>query len=79
MVTCQLGDTVRNKLLNYKEATNSSFAGEEVAFSLNCECEHSQICDPFRKHIITGDLRIINNSKLTTLMKKGLNHRQSLT
>ena len=37
-----VGDTVRNKLLNYKETINLNFMDEEVSVSLNtetCECE----------------------------------------
>ena len=47
---------------------------ENVAFSLNTtetyKCEHSQFCDPHHKHIICGDLRVIDNSKLRMLMTK---------
>ena len=32
IVTYQLGNTVRNKLLNYKETVNSVFVNEEAAF-----------------------------------------------
>ena len=49
---------------------------EEVAFSLGteiCECEYYQFCDPYHKHIITRDLRIIYNFKLRKLMTKDPN------
>ena len=32
IVTYQLGNTVRNKLLNYKETVNSIFVNEEATF-----------------------------------------------
>ena len=47
---------------------------EEDAFSLNtetCERGHSQFCDPHHKHIITRDLRIIDNFVLNKLITKG--------
>ena len=78
MTTYQLGKTVKNKLLNYKETVNSIFLDEKVAFSLKIatfESEHSQFCDLHHKHIITGDSRITDNSKLKKLKTKGPNYR----
>ena len=52
---------------------------EEVAFSLGteiCECEYYQFCDPYHKHIITRDLRIIYNFKLRKLMTKDPNYKE---
>ena len=41
-----------------------------------CKYEHSQFCDPHQKHIISGDLRLIDNSKLRKLMTKSHNYRE---
>ena len=44
MATYQLGKTVKNKLLNYKETVNSIFLDKKVAFSLKIatfKSEHS--------------------------------------
>ena len=57
MVTYQLLNTVRNKLLIYKETVNFIFIEKEVVFSLNtgtCECEYSQFCDHYQNHKITN-------------------------
>ena len=82
VVTYKLGGTIRNKILNYKETVNSISVDEEVSFCLNtdtCDCAESEFCDPHHKHIITGDLRLIKNSKLRKLMTKGPNYREPRT
>ena len=66
-VTYKLGNTVINKILNYKDAINSIYVNERVSFNLNtdlCDCEKSKFSDPHPKHIITGDLTTIENKKL---------------
>ena len=42
----------------------------------SCDCENSEFCDPHHKHIVSGDLRIITNSKLRKLISKGPNYRE---
>ena len=44
-----------------------------------CECQNSQFCDPYHKHIITGDLRFVTNAKLRQLLGKGPNYREART
>ena len=61
-LTYQLNKTIRNKIVNYKEAVNYLYVDENVSFFLytdQCDCADSFFCDPHHKHIITGDLRII--------------------
>ena len=79
VVTYSLNSTIRNKILNYKETVNSIIVDEDVSFTLNsepCDCENSSFCDPNHKHIITGDLRIVENTKLGKLLSKGPNYRE---
>ena len=67
VITYKLINTIRNKLLTYKDTVNSIYVENEILFALNtdsCECEHSPFIDPHHKHITTGDLRIAGNSKL---------------
>ena len=42
-----------------------------------CKCNESPFCDPHHKHIVTGDLRIIDNRKLRKLLSKGPNYREN--
>ena len=58
---------MRNKILVYKEATNSIYIGKEVSFSINTDqfhCTISTYCDPHYRCLITGDLTIIKINKL---------------
>jgi len=55
------------------------YIDDEVSFTTDstpCECESSTFCDPHHKHIITGDLRLIENTKLRKLLTKGPNYRE---
>ena len=79
VVTYTLCEPIRNKILNYQETVDSIYVDDEVSFSLNtqsCDCQNSNFCDPHHKHIITGDLRIIENAKLRKLLTKGPNYRE---
>ena len=40
---------------------------------------NSEYCDPHHQHIITGDLRIVENGKLRSLLTKGPNFREPLS
>ena len=65
----RLTKPVRNKILNYKETVQSLSieVDDDVSFIRNiydCSCEKSEFCDPYHKHIVTGDLRFVSNSKL---------------
>jgi hypothetical protein len=82
MCTMKLSTPIRNKILNYKETVASLdiVVDDEVSFVRNlppCSCESSDFSDPFHKHIITGDLRVVENPKLRKLLSKGPNFRES--
>ena len=82
VVTYSLTNTIRNKILNYKETVESIYVDEDVSFTLNsesCNCSESSFCDPHHNHVITGDLRIIENQKLRKLLAKGPNYREPRT
>ena len=82
VVTYSLGNTIRNKVLNYKDTVNSIFIDDEVSFSTEtdtCQCDISPFKDKDHGHILTGDLRIIENAKLRKLLSKGPNFREPRT
>lgn len=65
--------------MNYKEAVNSIYIDEEIAFSVNTDQSDytsSTFCDLHHKNVITGNLRIIKNNKLIKLLTKSSNHRE---
>ena len=41
-----------------------------------CNCEESKFINMDHKHIVTGDLNIINNRKLMNIFAKGPNYRE---
>ena len=82
--TMKLDPPIRGKILNYKETVSSLKieVDEDVSFVenlLTCDCSASQFCDPHHNHIVSGDLRIIDNSKLRKLFSKGPNYREPTT
>ena len=82
VVTYNLLPTIRNKIFNYKETVSTIKVDDEVSFSSatgTCDCKSSTFCDADHQHIITGDLRIIANTKLRKLLSKGPNFREPNT
>ena len=80
--TSKLDSPIRIKILNYKDAVNSVQieVDEDVSVVHNlpsCDCSSSPFSDPYHKHIVTGDLRIIENQKLRWLFSKGPNYREA--
>ena len=78
MVTMKLTKPIRNKILNYKE-TVLSIDTETIFAPSECNCKDSTFNDPHHQHIVTGDLRIIDNLKLRKLISKGPNYRENHT
>ena len=79
--TYKLDSPIRNTILNYKDAVNSVHIDidEDVSIIQNlpsCDCLNSEFCDPHHGHIVSGDLRVISNSKLRKLFSKGPNYRE---
>ena len=79
--TMKLDAPIRSKILNYKETVSSLkiCVDEDVSFVENlpsCHCIDSEFCNPHHKHIVSGDLRIISNTKLRKLISKGPNYRE---
>ena len=62
---------IRNVILKYKETICDSNPDE---FTCTCSKYPSNYLDNHHKHIITGDLGIIENKELKALMKKGLGY-----
>ena len=72
-VTHKQGDTIRNKILIYKDVVNSVYFDEAVSFSLITDLdggEKSRICHQHHKHIFIGNLRIIETKKLRKILTK---------
>ena len=82
VVTYKLGNTIRNKVVNYKDVVTSLFFDEgsvENILQMDCDCTGSEFCDADHQHVITGNLGIVNNTKLRKLLSKGPNYREKRT
>lgn len=42
-----------------------------------CDCSNSKLCDPDHGHIVTGNLDVITNRKLRSLLAKGPSYREA--
>ena len=88
-VVMKLDKPIRNKIMNYESTVRSihHINDDEINFTLcsetnapfPCSCSGSTFCDPHHGHIVTGDLRIIENPKLRKLLTKGPNYRENKT
>ena len=70
--------TVRS-IQHMTEGDISLTLDSETSSLFPCSCSDSEYCDPHHGHIVTGDLRIIENAKLRKLFSKGPNYRENKT
>ena len=77
MVQYKLKNPIRNNILNYKQTVLSIESTDpDYLDNLPCECASSEFSNVDHGHIITGDLRLIENSQLRSLLSKGPNYRE---
>ena len=81
MVTYKLGVPLSTKNFNFNHFVNTLDLDE---FLLNpdilpCKCINSSFADKYHKHVVTGDLRIIDNYHLRKLFTKGPKFRETKT
>ena len=79
-VVYRLTNTIRNKILNYKDTVSNIDIHDPDTFGTGlhtCDCSSSDFVDQHHKHVLTGDLRIIQNLQLRKLIQKGPNYRES--
>ena len=81
-VVYSLGSTIRNKILNYKDTVQNINTNDSDTFGTDihtCDCSSSEFVDHNHGHVVTGDLRIIQNKELKELIQKGPNFREPKT
>ena len=78
-IVYKLKDPVGSRIFNFNKFSSSldvkSFLKDKTI--LPCKCENSEFKDPHHQHIITGDLKIIENSKLRKLFSRGPKYRET--
>ena len=68
--------TVANKLFNFAPALSNLNVSEYFSNPQTCQCKESKFCYEPHGHVITGDLRVIENAKLRELVGKGPKYRE---
>ena len=68
--------TVASKLLNFAPTLSNLNVSEYLSNSQTCQCKKSKFCYEPHGHVITGDLRVIENAKLRELVAKGPKYRE---
>jgi len=80
-VVYNLEDSIHSKVFNYNKFVNKldldAFLRDETI--LPCNCANSPFIDSHHGHIITGDLKVVTDSKLRNLLSKGPSHREPVT
>ena len=80
-VTYKLNDTIHSSIFNYNKFISNldldAFIQDPTI--LPCECSTSLFMDDFHKHIICGDLSIVQNKDLQKLFQKGPQYREPVT
>ena len=78
-VVYRLTKTIRNKIFNYKQTVADINTDDHDTFGTgldSCQCQNSPYIDSNHGHIVTGDLRFVENSVLRKLLCKGPNYRE---
>ena len=68
--------TVASKLFNFAPTLSNLNASEYLSNPQTCQCEESKFCHELHGHVITGDLRVIENAKLREHVAKGPEYRE---
>ena len=66
-----------NELFNFAPALSNLNVSEYFSNPQTCQCEESKFCYEPHGHVITGDVRVIENAKLRELVAKGPKSRES--
>ena len=76
IVSYEYTSTVASKLFNFAPALSNLNVSEYFSNPQTCQCKESKFCYEPHGHVITGDLRVIENAKLRELVAKGPKYRE---
>jgi len=69
---------IGSTIFNYKDVVDSVITDDwKEDNSYVCNCSKSAFCDPHYGHIVTGNMKVIENRKLRKLMCAGPGYRES--
>ena len=76
IVSYEYTSTVASKIFNFAPALSNLNVSEYLSNPQTCQCKESKFCYEPHGHVITGDLRVIENAKLRELVAKGPKYRE---
>ena len=76
IVSYEYTSTVASKLFNFSPALSNLNVSEYFFNPQTCQCKESKFCYEPHGHVITGDLRVIENAKLRELVAKGPEYKE---
>ena len=76
IVSYEYTSTVASKLFNFAPTLSNLNVSEYLSNSQTSQCKKSKFCYEPHGHVITGDLRVIENAKLRELVAKGPKYRE---
>ena len=76
IVSYEYTSTVASKLFNFSPALSNLNVSEYFSNPQTCQCKESKFCYEPHGHVITGDLRVIENAKLRELVTKGPKYKE---
>ena len=76
IVSYEYTSTVASKIFNFAPALSNLNVSEYFSNSQTCQCKESKFCYEPHGHVITGDLRVIENARLRELVAKGAKYRE---
>ena len=75
-ISYKLTSPIRKQIFNYKE-TVQNLSADHIPSINECNCTSSEFCDPHHGHIISADLRLVQNNELRKILSKGPNFRET--
>ena len=75
-VSYEYTSTVASKLFNISPALSNLNVSEYFSNPQTCQCKEYKFCYEPHGHVITGDLRVIENAKLRELVAEGPKYRE---
>ena len=76
VVSYEYTSTVASKLFNFAQTLSNFNVSEYLSNPQTCQCKESKFCYEPHGHVITGDLRVIENAKLRELVATGPKYRE---
>lgn len=69
---------IGSTIFNYKNVVDSVITDHwKDGNPMTCDCKNSAFCDPHHGHIVTGNLKVIENRQLRKLMSYGPGYREA--